>query len=299
MKVLLFGANGYLGRNLGLHLRQTGVAVEAFGGPAPQSVTGHSAADLVPIDITDASAMRAVDWNADGVIFLAGLTGTRSSNEDPITYTRVNELGLANALVAIRDAKSDPVVLFPSSRLVYRGGPDLLAEDSPKECKTVYSVNKASCEALLRIFSDNYRVRHTCFRICVPYGNLGEIPYSYGTVGFLMKQARKGTIVLYGDGAQRRTFTHVGDIANIMLAAIQSDVLTNRTYNIGGETYSLAEVADMISNLSGCEIRKTAWPEIDLRLESGDTVFDDKRLQKDLGYQYRYQLKGCLEQIQW
>lgn len=300
MRILLIGGNGYLGRNLQLVLRQSGVDVQCFDLP-PRQVAADMAADCeyVPLDITDANAMRRVDWQAEGVIFLAGLTGTRASNEDPVTFTRVNELGLANALMAIRHAKANPLVLFPSSRLVYKGAPGLLSEESPKECKTVYAANKANCEALLRIFSEYHGLRYTCFRICVPYGNLGAFAYSYGTVGLLMEQAKKGEIVLYGEGEQRRTFTHVGDIANIMLQAFQTETLVNRTYNIGGETHSLAEVAAMIARCSGCEVRTTAWPDVDLKLESGDTVFDDQKLRRDLGYRYRYQLESWLNEIQW
>ena len=42
----------------------------------------------------------------------------------------------------------------------------------------------------------------TIFRICVPYGNLIDELYSYGTIGFFINRAMKGqNITIYGDGS--------------------------------------------------------------------------------------------------
>lgn len=294
MRVLLIGSNGYLGSNLQLFFRRHGIELECFDRHVGE---GQPTAGYQPLDITDADAMLNVDWHADAVIFLAGLTGTKASNENPSLYTTVNVRGLENALVAIRRSKADPLFIFPSTRLVYRGRSAALSEESEKECKTVYALNKLCCESLLGIFATHYSLRYACFRICVPYGNIADVAYSYGTLGFLLKQASQGEIVLYGDGLQRRTFTHVGDIAAIMHAAVMSRKLRSDVYNIGGEDFSLRSVAELIARRKRCTIRSVPWPEDDLLLESGDTVFDDAKLRRDLGYTYRHRLEQWLDTL--
>jgi UDP-glucose 4-epimerase len=172
-----------------------------------------------------------------------------------------------------------------------------LIEESEKECKTVYALNKLCCESLLDIFASHYSLRYACFRICVPYGNVADVVYSYGTLGFLLRQASQGEIVLYGNGLQRRTFTHVGDIAAIMHEAAVSRKLQNDVYNIGGEDFSLRSVAELIALRKRCPIRSVPWPEDDLSLESGDTVFDHGKLQRDLGYVYRHRLEQWIDKL--
>lgn len=294
MKALLIGSNGYLGQNVFTYFRSRGIELRCLD---VQSRSVITETDYQTLDVTDSNSVRQVDWNVDAIIHLAGLTGTRASNDDPVRFTQVNEIGLQRMLDAIRRSGSRPHVIFPSTRLVYKGHERPLTEQSETECKTVYAINKLSCESLLRVYSQVYSLKYTCFRICVPYASLGSADYSYGTVGFMMRQAAQGEIVLYGDGTQRRTFTHVGDIAAIILATLRNDAVCNDVYNIGGETFSLGQVAALIADRKGCRVTRMPWPKEDLLLESGDTVFDDRKLQRDLGYRYEYQLGQWLAEL--
>ena len=299
MKAIIVGSNGYLGRNLTIHLLNRGFQLACYDlhdagamkDPA-HLFSYHS------LDIAEEGALDAVDWKTDAVFFLAGLTGTRISIENAPSYVKTNELGLARTLSAIVKQNVHPRIIFPSTRLVYRGAPGPLKEDETKEFKTVYALNKFSCEQLLRIYSVHFGIPYTVFRICVPYGNLGSIPFSYGTIGFLMKQAAGGRIHLYGDGSQRRTFTHVGDIVEIMHRSLSNRKTLNDVFNIGGEDYSLKQVAEMIAAVRPAKIHYQDWPAIDLLLESGDTVFDSGKLDGILSYRYQHHLMDWLRSLE-
>ena len=299
MKAIIVGSNGYLGRNLTIHLlgRQFQLSCYDLHAASEMKDQAHLFS-YRSLDITEADALDAVDWNADAVFFFAGLTGTRISIENATLYVKTNELGLARTLDAIARQNVRPRIVFPSTRLVYRGGPGPLKEDETKEFKTVYALNKFSCEQLLRIYSVHFGIPYTVFRICVPYGNLGNIPFSYGTIGFLMKQAADGRINLYGDGSQRRTFTHVGDIAAIMHRSLSSRKTLNDVFNIGGEDFSLKQVADRIVAVRPAKIRYQDWPAMDLLRESGDTVFDSGKLDGILSYSYQHHLMDWLRSLE-
>jgi UDP-glucose 4-epimerase len=294
MNVLLLGSNGYIGQNVYLHFRNKGARVRCLD-LQPRCVRQDAVYE--PVDVTDAASLQNVDWHVDAVIYLAGLTGTRASNENPVRFTQVNEVGLQQTLAAMMAAQSRAHFIYPSTRLVYKGGEAKLKEQDEKECRTVYAINKLSCELLLAIHARAYSLKYTCLRICVPYGSLEGVAYSYGTVGFLMKQASEGEIVLYGDGRQRRTFTHVCDIAAIMHSVIERSALVNNVYNVGGEDFSLQEVAGLISCRTGCRVRNTPWPHEDLAVESGDTVFDDSKLQAELGHAYQHSMGSWLDGV--
>ena len=61
----------------------------------------------------------------------------------------------------------------------------------------------------------------------------------------------------------------------------------NDVFNIGGEDYSLKEMALLISKTYDVDIEYIEYPEIALKIESGDTVFDDTKLQKNCYIQYK------------
>ena len=270
MKVALFGSNGYLGTQLAYDFGRRGVEVVGFDVPA--------------CDVTDSSFWERFEPSAyDAILFFAGKTGTEKSFVEADSFCAVNEMGLLGFLKRIAPlGEKAPKVIFPSSRLVYRGTENALKEDDPKEAKTVYAANKLACEFLLQAYNIRYGIPYSVVRICVPYGSLVSRDYSYGTIGFFVRQAANGgPITLYGDGTIRRTFTHVGDIAEAVHRLASSDAIG--VFNIGGHTYSLGEVAGMIARQKKIAVEFVGWPDIALRLESGSTCFDSTKLDTLVG----------------
>ena len=104
---------------------------------------------------------------------------------------------------------------------MYKGVEDTpLHEESEKEFKTIYASSKYNGELYLKMHRLYYDIDFSVFRICVPYGNLFDANFSYGTLGFFISQASKGQpIQLYGDGSLKRTFTYVEDICNQIVRA--------------------------------------------------------------------------------
>jgi UDP-glucose 4-epimerase len=291
-RALVIGASGYLGRHVVEALMRDGVSVVSAGRH------GVATEDHVRVDVERRAHVRRLDLDVDWVFYLAGATGTLDSFDEYERHVSVNELGLMHLLDWIRDGGARPRVVYPSSRLVYAGGHGLLGEDAPKRASTVYAVTKLAGEATLSAYATAYDIRHSVFRIGVPYGTTEpDGGYPYGTIGGFLALARAGEdISLYGTGAQRRTFTHVSDVAGAMLAGVSSaGPSDDQVMNIGGDAASIAEVAQAIADRHGVAVRHVEWPVPSLRIESGDTVFDDARLRESTGYRYRVSLDRWLE----
>ena len=275
MKCLVLGAGGYIGRHLVAALRAQGHEVVAA---APRAEPPERR-----VDICDAHSLTRVDWAVDVVFLFAGMTGTTASFKNHESFVTANEIGLLNVLASIRLSSYRPRLVFPSSRLIYKGSNLLLPEAAELEAKTVYAANKIACEFHLRAFSNAFDIPHTIFRVCVPYGNSQGSEYSFGTVGNFIKQALEaGRISLYGDGSLRRTFTHVDDLCSFLVLASASDDFENGTFNIPGDDLSLLEAAELVGARLGAAIEFTPWPSFDLRIESGSTVFDGTKTQSRL-----------------
>lgn len=272
-KCAILGANGYIGKHLNYYLNCKGVY--------PMCYDIHDFVDVNyrQVDLTDKNSVNNIDLNVDYIFDFAGLTGTYAGFEKYELYNSINELGLLNLLDAIKSSPYRPKIIYPSTRLVYKGVDKPLKEDDVKETKTIYAVNKLACEGILQAYKASFDIPYTVFRICIPYGNLLSTDYSFGTVGFFIKQAKSGNdITLYGGGDVKRTFTHMEDLCYQIVEGAFNPNSNGEIYNIGGETLSLKEAAEIIAEKYDSKVVSVPWPERDLRIESGHTYFDDAKI---------------------
>lgn len=277
-RTAVFGANGYLGSHLVHFLRLDGHAVQAYD---IQDAPADPGVPYQRLDVADAASWATFDDTVDAVFFFAGLTGTHQGFGQAQHYLAVNEGGLLSLLERIRASGRPIKVIFPSTRLIYRGSDAPLSEEAPKETKTIYAVNKLACEHYLAAYHNAFGIPYAIFRICVPYGNVLSDDYSYGTIGFFLRMAREGKpITLYGDGRQLRTFTHVQDICRQVIGAGLDPVCQCACLNVAGEEFSLRGVADLIARRYQVEVLCREWPPSDWRLESGSTVFEAQAMSR-------------------
>lgn len=278
MRCAVIGGKGFLGKHLVYYLKKKGHQVLSY------DIVESEEEGYARIDMTDANSVASMDLDVDHVFMFAGLTGTYAGFDAYEKYVAINEMALLNLLDAIRKSSFRPKVIFPSTRLVYKGADKPLKEEDEKESKTIYAANKIACEGFLQAYHDSFNIPYTVFRICIPYGNLLSTDYSFGTVGFFIKQAKTGKdITLYGGGTIKRTFTHMEDLCYQVIEGAFAKGSDGGIYNVGGETLSLKEAAEIIAGIYGVKVTAVPWPERDLRIESNHTYFDDTKIQALLG----------------
>lgn len=293
---ITIGSNGYLGRHMAFFLQNAGIENHNYDIHS-QAVEGVS--NYNSLNITERNSFDKLDPDVAIIFLFAGLSGTSEGFTRYEDFLRINETGLINLLDWMRRTGCRARVIFPSSRLVYKGKKgQLLSENDPKETRTIYAVNKLAAENLLWMYQNAFGIDYSIFRICVPYGNLFDSHFSYGTIGFFLARAQiKEDIVLYGDGSLRRTFTHAEDICTNIIQAVRASQTKNEIFNIGGENMSLLDAAGIIANRYGVRVRFEDWPEMPLRLETGDTAFDDQKL-KNAGFGiYQHSLNSWIESL--
>ncbi len=286
MKASIFGANGYIGQHLTWYLHNKGWQIECFD--IQETLVIDVDVPYFQLNIIDKEKIKQLNYDCDYIFFFAGLTGTINSFDRYEDYVNVNEIGLLNILNCVKSLAKKPHIVFPSTRLVYKGKKDTpLKEDSDKEFKTIYASSKYNGELYLDMYNNLYDIHYTIFRICVPYGNIFSSTFSYGTIGFFLSRANKNLpIVLFCDGKLKRTFTYVIDICEQIINVIQNPASINQCFNVRGETFSLLEIANLIASKYDIEVQKVEWPVEALKLESGDTIFDSTKIENLLNYKY-------------
>ncbi|MCP4215490.1 MAG: NAD(P)-dependent oxidoreductase, partial [bacterium] len=162
-KIIIIGANGYIGRHLAKLLQGNCADLKLYDlqpqpasgptAPGSGSTDPEAAPFYAPLDILDKNTLAGIDWDVNAVFMMAGLTGTSAGFTQYETFINSNEIGLLNVLDQLRKNNSKARVVFPSSRLVYKGQKDrLLKEEDEKEFKTVYALNKFACENYLKMY---------------------------------------------------------------------------------------------------------------------------------------------------
>jgi len=296
-KVAILGANGYIGRNMSFFLDKQGYSIQNFD---IQDHTENTWMQYQKLDIREKDSLSKISPDCDFIFFFSGITGTWDGFDKYKSFIEINEIGLLNVLNYIRLSKSKARILFPSTRLVYKGIENTpLGEDAQKEARTIYAINKLAGEQLLRLYADIFDIKYTIYRLSVPYGNLVGKNYSYGTIGFFLKQAtEKQEITLYGDGSLRRTFTNIEDICHLLSVSMNNPASANETFNIGGENFSLKEVAVLIStHYRKSTITYIPWKENMLKIESGDTVFDSAKIDSLCNFEYKNTFINWLDKL--
>ena len=156
-----------------------------------------------------------------------------------------------------------------------------LQEDMPNDCLNPYSVSKAACEELCKMYSKLFRVETVIFRFFNVYGERQPLSGSYApVVGLFMRQKAGGEeMTVVGDGLQTRDYTHVSDIVDALFLASSStnDKIIGETFNLGtGRNHS---VLDIVRLVDGSHIHIPERPG-----EARETLADNSKAHRLLGW---------------
>lgn len=294
IKAAIIGANGYLARNMAqLNLMNNYAEMRLYGYEEDHR-DGLNPYERV--DVFDESAMRKIVSQFDIIYFFTGRTGTLQGFDHFQEYLDLNEKALLTLLGACKSENSKAKIVFPSTRLVYKGQNELLSEESEKQFLTPYAIQKYACEEYLKMYSNLYGIRYCIARICVPYGSLVSPVTSHGTIEFFIKQANeKKEISIYGDGNQKRTFTYIEDLCTILWEMGLNEKCVNDIYNVGGESQSIHQVAKWIASATNSKIVELPWPKMDHKIETGSTAFNSNKLESLIQCTYHMSIKKWIQ----
>ncbi|MEG1151065.1 MAG: NAD-dependent epimerase/dehydratase family protein [Erysipelotrichaceae bacterium] len=287
--VSIIGANSYIGRNLIRVLLKNSDNILYLYDCADNQIDNFD--NYFKIDVFSEESLKKINYNVDMIFMFTGKTGNDAFSNYNM-FIDVNEKSLIGFLNVYKSKRTKAKIIFPSTRLVYKGSRNLLKETAPGDFKSIYSINKFACEKYLELYHNVFDIQYCICRISIPYGTLINQASSYGTIDIFMEKAREHSdIVLYGDGSPRRTITHIEDLCNQLYLVGLNDNCKNDVYNIGGEDYSLFEMAEYIAVKYKVGIAYIDWPYISKKTESGDTVFDSSKLDNIINYTYLHNYK--------
>jgi UDP-glucuronate 4-epimerase len=195
----------------------------------------------------------------DLVVHLAARAGVRPSLADPALYESVNVGGTLGLLEACRRS-GVPRFVFASSSSVYGNGRAPSREDDPDlQPVSPYGVTKLLCEHYARVYSRLHGLKVTGLRFFTVYGPRQRPDMAIHAFTRAVLEGRE--IPMFGDGTTERDYTHIEDILQGLLGAIDREDRFE-IYNLGeSRTVPLRRLIDLIGESAGKAPRIKPMPE--------------------------------------
>jgi UDP-glucose 4-epimerase len=181
------------------------------------------------------------------VIHFAGIGDIVPSIEQPVEYMEVNVQGTVKVLEAARAAGVEKLV-YAASSSCYGMAETPTAEDHPIRPQYPYALSKNMGEQACFHWRGVYGLAVNSIRIFNAYGTRSRTSGAYGAVfGVFLKQKLEGKpFTVVGDGAQRRDFLYVSDVAEAFLAAAETERV-GEVWNLGaGNPQSVNHLVELL-----------------------------------------------------
>jgi UDP-glucose 4-epimerase len=214
MKYLVTGGAGFIGSHLVDKLIEQNHKVIILDNLLSGSEKNiNTKAQFINCDIRKIENIVKYFSDIDGVFHLAAIARTPWCIENPILAYETNVMGTLNVLESARLAGIKRVVMT-SSNVVYA-------------FNTPYRSSKEALESLAKVYTDMYGLSVICLRNSNVYGTRqSELGPSPNVFSALRKSKREnGYLLITGDGEQTRNYTHVSDIVNGHIMAMNTNVL--------------------------------------------------------------------------
>ena len=255
MKCLVTGGAGFIGSHIVDSLLAKGhevVVIDNESSEVHDHFYFNDKATYHKLDIADYQATRSVYDGVDYVFHCAAESRIQPAILNPLLAIRTNTLGTGTVLQCSREAGVKKIMYSSTSSGYGLVNEPPLNETMPDDCLNPYSVSKVSGEKLCKMYNDLFGVKTVIFRYFNVYGHREPLKGPYApVVGLFLRQHRAGQpLTIVPDGTQRRDFTHVEDVVQANLLAMEVDhEHYGEVFNVGtGTNHSVLELAAMISD---------------------------------------------------
>ena len=253
-KVLVTGADGFIGSHLTETLLEAGYDVKAFA--YYNSFNSWGWLDTLPKeklnqievftgDIRDPNGVREAMKGVDGVFHLAALIAIPFSYHSPDSYVDTNIKGTLNVLQAARDLNTERVLVTSTSEVYGTAQYVPIDELHPYQGQSPYSATKIGADRLAESF---YRSFDLPVSIVRPFNTFGPRQSARAVIPTIISQLLAGKEeIKLGALSPTRDFNYVKDTAAGFLAIARSDKTIGEEINIATQQeISIGQLAEEI-----------------------------------------------------
>jgi len=261
-KILITGADGFIGSHLTEALVLAGYDVRAFVlynsfnswgwlDHCIEDVKGKF--EVFTGDIRDPNGVRMAMMGCDAVLHLAALIAIPYSYHSPDTYVDTNIKGALNIVQAARDLGVAKVVHTSTSEVYGTARFVPITEDHPLQGQSPYSASKIGADQIVMSFYTSFGMPVATLR---PFNTYGPRQSARAVIPTIITQIANGKRqIKLGAVYPTRDFNYVADTVAGFIAALESDRSIGEVINIGSNfEISIGDTARTIAQVMGTEI---------------------------------------------
>jgi NAD dependent epimerase/dehydratase len=258
-KVLVTGADGFIGSHLTEALVRAGYDVRAFvlynsfnswGWLDRCGADVKGKFEVFAGDVRDPNGVRTAMKDCDAVLHLAALIAIPYSYHSPDTYVDTNIKGTLNIVQAARDLGVTKVVQTSTSEVYGTARFVPITEDHPLQGQSPYSASKIGADQIAMSFYTSFGTPVTLLR---PFNTYGPRQSARAVIPTIITQIANGQRqIKLGAVTPTRDFSYVTDTVAGFIAALESDrgigevinLGSNFEISIGDTAHAIAEAMD-------------------------------------------------------
>ena len=265
MKVLITGADGFIGSHLTEMLVRKGYDVRAFVlynsfnswgwlDECGEDVAGKF--EVFAGDIRDPYGVKKAMQGCDAVLHLAALIGIPYSYHSPDTYVDTNIKGTLNIVQAARELGVGKVVHTSTSEVYGTAQFVPITEEHPLQGQSPYSASKIGADQIALSFYTSFETPVAVLR---PFNTYGPRQSARAVIPTLISQIAAGKKeIQLGATTPTRDFSYVTDTASGFIQALESKEIIGTVTNLGsGFEISIGKTAELIASLMGATVTFT------------------------------------------
>lgn len=309
-KVLVTGADGFIGSHLTESLLKKGYEVKAF--TMYNSFNTWGWLDTLPKeelneieifcgDVRDPNGVREALKGVDGVFHLAALIAIPFSYHSPDSYVDTNVKGTLNVLQAARALDIERVLITSTSEVYGTAQYVPIDEKHPFQGQSPYSATKIGADRMAESF---YRSFNMPISIVRPFNTYGPRQSARAVIPTIISQLLSGSEeIKLGSLTPTRDFNYVKDTAAGFIAIAESDKTIGEEINIATQQeISIGDLANEIIRQINPKAR-VICDEQRLRPEKSEVnrlLGSNEKIMKLTDWEPRYTFeRGIRETIEW
>ena len=301
MVCCVVGGSGFIGRHVVQKLVAEGRDVRVIGRRVKPSSGLDAKVSYLSGDYGDKAFMERALSGVDEIIDLAYSTVPKSSFEDPIHDITTNLPKAVNLFQAVAEKQNiRKLVVVSSGGTVY--GPALqvpITEAHQTNPISPYGITKLAIEKYALMYHRLFNVPVTIARPSNAYGE-GQLPYrGQGFIATAIANILKGdTVTVYGGDQIVRDYVHVEDVANGIVAILDSGrpgVCYNLGSGVGHTTNKVLSLINVLAQQLGRVV--TVEPQPLRPFDVLTNILDCSRMQAETGWQAKIGLAEGLERV--
>lgn len=253
-KVLVTGADGFIGSHMVEELVRKGYSVRAFSYYNSFNTWGWldtlapeilSQIEVVCGDIRDPYGVKKAIEGVDMVFHLAALIAIPFSYHSPDAYVDTNIKGTLNVLQAAKELNVERVLITSTSEVYGTAKYVPIDENHPFQGQSPYSATKIGADRLAESF---YRSFDLPVSIVRPFNTFGPRQSARAVIPTIITQLLGGRQqIKLGLLSPTRDFNYVKDTVSAYIAIAESDRTIGKEINIAtGKEISIGDMAKVI-----------------------------------------------------